>query len=160
MKTILKQAAISFILAAGFMCFGLVGAAQGQDFQSVRQDLQSVKTDEAANESSVPAQATKCTTSSLAGRYGFLVTGTIVANFPGISPGPHANVGTVTLSSNGSILLAGAQSFNGQILPANGSGIYTVSADCTGSGSFSNGVSFNFVVVDNAREFYFIQTLQ
>jgi hypothetical protein len=152
LKTIFRQAGISILLVASFMCIGLIGAVRGQEAQVA-------KGEEINNETSVQAQGSKCTPDNLAGRYGFLATGTIVASFPGIPPGPHTNVGTVTLNPNGTLSFTGTQSFNGTILPANTAGIYSVNADCTGSVTFANGVSLNFVAVDNGKEIYFVQTL-
>jgi hypothetical protein len=153
LKTTLRQAVLSLVIFAGFLSFGLIGSVRGQEVQ-VSQDGA-----EKALEVDGQLQVFKCSANSLAGRYGFMVTGTIVASFPGIPPGPHANVGTVTLNNNGTLSFTGTQSFNGAIIPSTSTGIFSVNPDCTGSVTFANGVSLNFVVVDNGKELYFIQTL-
>src|SRR5712692_4948063 len=68
-----------------------------------------------------------CTASDLTGAYGLLQSGNI------LSVGPFSSVGLATFDGNGHWTLSETVSVNGDLSPSEGSGDYSVNADCTGS---------------------------
>ena len=52
----------------------------------------------------------------------------------------------------GNFTFKGTQSFNGAIVPAAGTGTYTVNDDCTGTAVDSLGTPYSFVIADRGNE--------
>jgi hypothetical protein len=99
----------------------------------------------------------KCTVASLHGSYGYYLSG------PLIGLGPVAAVGIATLNGAGGLSAVDTVSNNGVIGRRNGSGVYTMNSNCTGSVSLNGdfmGFSADFTVVPESRgrEFTFIVT--
>ncbi len=107
--------------------------------------------------SAVPsAHAQQCSLASVAGKWGFTTSGTVV----GI--GPRASVGIFTLDGAGNLLKGKATaSLNGAVTEETFSGTYTMNPDCTGklaadifdaSGNKILTITVNLVFDDNVRE--------
>ncbi len=102
--------------------------------------------------------------SNLQGRYaanlqGFVVAGSAVLPFAGISVSNYDGFGNLTVVDLVSV--------NGNISPTtpfrNSTGTYTVNDDCTGTGSFTPvgggpALNFKFVITDGGRELYILPT--
>jgi hypothetical protein len=80
--------------------------------------------------SSLLAHSGPCTLHSVAGTYGYTISGNVLA---GPAAGPTAGAGIITLNDDGT-LSDGKQtrSFNGSIADETTDGTYTVNDDCTG----------------------------
>lgn len=101
----------------------------------------------------------RCTTASLAGRWGFSASGVFVT---GPFPGPAAAAGVFTVEPDGAFSGGDTGSFNGTIVSETFTGTLTVNPDCTGSAVIMNNLGleahFHFVVVDKRKELRAIQT--
>jgi hypothetical protein len=103
-----------------------------------------------------------CTQKSLRGPYGYVLQG---LQFPS----PPSPTGAVPVSAAGLMIfdgeggLAAQDTFNdgATISHRTGTGTYTVSSDCTGSGELGGdfgGLGFYFVIISHGREFSFVVT--
>lgn len=94
-----------------------------------------------------------CTNGTVNGSYAYQASGFFIQPIPQaqIPAGPFAVNSLLTLS-NGSFTFKGAQSFNGNLVPAVGTGTYTINDDCTGTGQDNNGTPYSFVVADDGNE--------
>jgi hypothetical protein len=100
-----------------------------------------------------------CTKASIAGRYGFTISGAVV-NSDG-SFYSVAESGTVTADGNGKLTGTDTNSQGGQIQSQTFTGTYTVNSDCTGTVSTADSAGpshFNIVIVDNGQEILFIES--
>jgi hypothetical protein len=96
---------------------------------------------------SVAQGAEKCTTATLKGDYGGLLTGTI------IGLGPIALVTTVTFDGAGGWSYDETGSVNGNSIPnQHFTGNYIVNAKCGGSTTDSGGNSTDFVIVGSGKD--------
>jgi hypothetical protein len=95
----------------------------------------------------------RCSIGTVNGSYAYSASGTIIQPIPQlqIPAGPFVVTSLLTLSG-GSFTFKGTQSFNGAIVPAMGTGTYTVNDDCTGAAVDSVGTPYSFVVADNGDE--------
>lgn len=109
----------------------------------------------------------ECTAEELSGTYGVLADGYYVdpLSSPPLpaSNGPFAAVGRLTVNPDKTFSLNLTQNFNGIVVPSSASppltGTFTLQAGCTGSLVItSNGVTFEFVVVDEGKEIQFMRT--
>jgi hypothetical protein len=82
-----------------------------------------------------------CSLRGVAGSYGFTTTGTIP------TLGAVAAVGRISLDEDGNLTGAQTTSFNGAIVQETLSGTYSVSADCTGTGTATVNVYHSGVLV-------------
>jgi hypothetical protein len=108
-----------------------------------------------ANHATVKANP-GCTDATIAGTYGFALTGLVSPSFKGQPQQigefiPLAAAGTFSFDGNGTASRSFTASFGGQISPGNDSGPYKVSAGCRGSATFSDG-TWRMVVIDHGRE--------
>ncbi len=100
------------------------------------------------------SDARNCSTTSVAGKFGFTTTGSI----PAI--GPVAATGVLTLDRSGNITGAQTRSLNGDIADETFTGTAIVNPDCTGTNTiqvFEGGVlvrttTLHVVYDDNGRE--------
>lgn len=98
----------------------------------------------------------QCTTSELAGRYGYLTTGHVVQDAADV---PFAAGGVLELRRDGTFTLAGSQTQDGVVGPITPSqGTWLVRSNCTGSASTAAGPLFNFVVVGDRGKLEIIRT--
>ena len=72
-----------------------------------------------------------CSNATLKGTFSHVGTGVNTA--PPAAAGPFAIVGTQTFDGNGGFTGPAIASLNGNIIPATGTGKYTVNPDCTGT---------------------------
>jgi hypothetical protein len=95
-----------------------------------------------------PAEAAeKCTTATLKGEYGGLLTGTVV------SVGPIALATTVTFDGTGGWSYDESGALNGNLVPTTHfAGTYTVTSKCTGATKDSGGGSTDFVIVGSGKD--------
>lgn len=95
----------------------------------------------------------RCSIGTINGSYAYSASGAIVQPIPQlqIPAGPFVVTSLLTLSG-GSFTFKGTQSFNGTIVPAVGTGTYTVNDDCTGSAVDNAGTPYSFVVADQGDE--------
>jgi hypothetical protein len=117
-----------------------------------------------AYRSTAKAQVSGCTLASLSGSYGFAGSGTVLIGESG-GPEPHGSTrlqfvegGRSVFDGQGGVAVtADTRDVEGQVYQVQGSGTYTVSADCTGSTSlsFSDGSKGHdaFVIVGGGDEF-------
>jgi hypothetical protein len=94
-----------------------------------------------------------CTNGTVNGSYAYQASGFVIQPIPQaqIPAGPFA-VNSLLMLSNGSFTFKGTQSFNGNLVPAVGTGTYSINDDCTGTGQDNNGTPYNFVVADDGNE--------
>ena len=110
-----------------------------------------------------PAYATNCNNTTLTGNYGVISLG-FVTPAPGKSinlsqDAATAVVGVMAFDGTGSVTDTHTFVLNGVILPGRvASGTYTVGSDCTGSMSFTTGITFNIVIVGGGTEIFGICT--
>jgi hypothetical protein len=108
-----------------------------------------------AQETSLPVRASSrhCTIGTVSGSYAYTASGFVTQPIPQaqIPAGPFAVNSLLTLSG-GNFSFKGTQSFNGVIVPAVGTGTYTVNDDCTGSATDTNGTPYQFVIADGGNE--------
>jgi len=105
-----------------------------------------------------PAQAKpQCTTSNVAGDYGYTSIGSVVS--PPV--GPFAAVGRVTITSAGTFTGEQTTSVGGNVVDETITGTFAVDPDCTGTaiayiyrgGSLVRTTSFDIVWDSNRKEF-------
>ncbi len=101
-----------------------------------------------------------CTNASIAGPYGYTISG-LVVNGDG-SFTPDADSGTITSDGNGNLTGFDTDNLGGQIQSQTFTGTYTVNSDCRSSASITSnyGVvrNFNLVIVDNGQEILLIES--
>jgi len=101
-----------------------------------------------------------CTSATLTGDYGYLMTGQIFNSTAGFIP--FADSGS--LNWNGSSKVTGSSSLNvgGGINSRTLTGTYTVNSDCTGSFTYTdnlgNSASINLVIIGGGTEIQFLET--
>jgi hypothetical protein len=94
-----------------------------------------------------------CTNATIAGRYGFLLTGTIVGF------GPIGIAGLATFDGAGHWSRSETTNINGNPLPPETiAGTYNVNADCTGSTQDEQGHTSNLVIVNHGKEILALST--
>jgi hypothetical protein len=102
------------------------------------------------------AKRDRCDNGSISGSYGYTVNGT------NLGVGLVAAVGRVTSDGKGNLAATDTISAAGTILRRTITGSYSVNADCTGSGQFTDNfgltVHLDFVITSGTDEFQFIQT--
>jgi hypothetical protein len=108
------------------------------------------------------AQAGECSNRTLAGNWGYTITGTTFNNGPVLS-GPFAAVGRQILDLKGNITGTQTANLNGNVFRQVLTGTYTVNSDCTGSSTVflvPPGVTshVDFVVVNGGTEMRIIGT--
>jgi hypothetical protein len=105
----------------------------------------------------------RCSLATVAGNYGFTLTGTLVLTTGGV---PVAGAGLATISSEGNFSGTESRSLGGGIAQETIGGTVAVNSDCTGtltapvfeSGNLVRTSIFSLVFDDNARELRAIQT--
>jgi len=101
-----------------------------------------------------------CTNATLAGPYGYSLTGNLIESQ---SLAPYADVGSWNADGKGNLSGTGAESFAGTIEQGTSlTGTYNINTDCTGSASitYGNGIGafhFNLTVLNNGQEIRIIQ---
>jgi hypothetical protein len=104
--------------------------------------------------SAANAQALGCSNATLRGTFAYTSTGSLVAVAP---LGPYAETGTQTFDGSGGTATVAMASANGNIMPANTTGTYTVNPDCTGTFTLeiAPGITshFSFVIDDSGNGF-------
>jgi hypothetical protein len=104
-----------------------------------------------------PAQPLHCSNSSLAGAYGFSVTGTFVT--AGLA---YAIAGSFVSNGDGELNGTAVQSVNGSVTRNGFTANYTVAADCTGTARLTFDVGaetgLSFTIVSDGREVILIDT--
>ncbi len=107
---------------------------------------------------------TGCTNATLRSRYGFISEGfdqSVGGSIVTPASQPAAAIGNLVFNGAGAFSFAVTRSSNGTISSGTGTGTYALLADCTGSGTATQGGvtnTFNFVVI-SARELFFILTV-
>ncbi len=101
-----------------------------------------------------------CSNATLSGAYGFKGNGSVV--LPNGTKADVAVVGRTVFDGRGGLSGSDTNSFNGNITRETTTGTYNVNKDCTGSETFTsssgNKVNADFVIVENGREAFFIET--
>lgn len=111
----------------------------------------------------VHANEGACSLATVAGNYGFTLTGTLVLPTSGV---PVAGTGLATISEAGNFSGTESRSVGGGVAQETLGGTVTVNSDCTGaltapvfeSGQLVRTSVFSLVFDDNARELRAIQT--
>jgi hypothetical protein len=104
--------------------------------------------------------AAGCTQKSLQGSYGWAMSGSVF-DTAGTELGDLASAGRFTFNGQGGLVGGETDSFNGQVTSVTDNGTYTVNADCTGTmtmNSSSTTFHLNIVIVDDTRQFKFVDT--
>jgi len=102
----------------------------------------------------------ECSNATLKGTFAHNASGFVTSPPPAV---PLASVSTITFDGNGALSETGIISLNGNIVPATGTGTYTVNADCTGTFAVQipplgiTGHTF-FVIDDSGNELQIIET--
>ena len=116
----------------------------------------------AAATTTSPGQGTdpgsqRCSERTLQGSYGIRFEGTK------IGVGPYVSVSRITFDGQGQFTTDEIGRFNGNLVQRTFTGTYVVNDDCTGYLNFSSNltnpphVAFgNFVIVDDGKEFFFV----
>ena len=114
----------------------------------------------ASSGASPAVAAAGCSNHSLHGSYGAAISGSIFNN--GSEVADLAGAGQLTFDGEGKLVGTETDSTNGQISSVTITGTYTVNVDCTGTATLvnSNGRTdhVNIVLVDNGRQFAFVDT--
>jgi hypothetical protein len=101
-----------------------------------------------------------CSNTTLTGAYGFKGNGSVV--LPNGTKADVAVVGRTVFDGRGGLSGSDTNSFNGTITRETTTGTYHVNKDCTGSETFTsssgNKVNADFVIVENGRKAFFIET--
>ena len=101
------------------------------------------------------AQDKGCSNATLQGTFAYTVTGFLVAAPAPV--GPYAEAGAQTFDGRGGTTAAGMSSTNGNIMPQNNTGTYTVNPDCTGTFvlQIAPGITahYFFVIADGGSEY-------
>lgn len=69
---------------------------------------------------------------------------------------PIAEAGIYVFDGSGGFSTANTISVGGKIIPRTATGTYAVDVDCTGTGTVSGGVSFNFAITRAAQSLRFV----
>lgn len=93
-----------------------------------------------------------CTVASLQGAYGFVLSGI------SLPLGPVASVGIFAADGAGGVSGHSTNSENGMITRDTFTGTYTMDSDCTGSFTFAEGDTSDFVIVAAGTEINVIDT--
>jgi hypothetical protein len=101
--------------------------------------------------SSAQAASKSCSNATLSGNYGATITGTV-------SGSPLAELDLVSANGKGSFSGTGTLSFNGSISTVTISATYTINPNCSGSATFTDGTTQNFVITTDGTEVMFIGT--
>jgi hypothetical protein len=109
------------------------------------------------------AYAANCSTETVAGSWGFTLTGTAI--LPGVGPTLVAAVGRVTADNRGNFAGTEARNVGGEYADETVNGIWTVNPDCTGTlngNIYQNGqlvrISVTTITFDNnSKEFRMVQ---
>ncbi len=113
------------------------------------------------------ADDTSCSLNTLAGSFGYTVTGTINSGaVPPLPPGPFAAVGRLVFNGSGGLTTVRTLSANGTVIRNDsGSGTYTVKNDCTGTFNVSIStpsgqvaLNLDFVIANNGNQIRAIVT--
>jgi hypothetical protein len=98
----------------------------------------------------------QCSNRTLKGSYGLYADGTV------IGVGPTAVIAIFTYDGQGNLTGTGTSKTNGNVAHFTLTGTYTVDADCNVSDTvlFPSGATamHEYVIVDNGKEFYFLNT--
>jgi hypothetical protein len=88
-----------------------------------------------------------CSNAMVRGTFAYTSTGSLVAAPAPL--GPYAETGTQTFDGSGGTSTQGMASANGDIMPANTTGTYTVNPDCTGTFTLeiAPGITSHFLFV-------------
>jgi hypothetical protein len=109
-----------------------------------------------AREERENAAVATCSQATLHGTYLFAYDG---VQIKGKDKGPFATAGYQVHDGNGKVNGVYSANFNGKIFSNEPfSGTYTVSADCTGTATFTDGTHYDLFVAPNGRMFTFVQT--
>lgn len=108
-------------------------------------------------------EGTSCSLATVAGNYGFTITGTLILPTGGV---PVGAIGRATFGANGSFSGTETRSLGGSVAEETLEGTFKVNPDCTGSLTatvFESGTQvrtsvFAIVFDDNAREGRALQT--
>ena len=88
-----------------------------------------------------------CSIGAARGKYAYTFTGSIVG------VGPTTAVGVITINGDGTLSTIDTQSINGVIQRQRAlTGTYTINDNCTGTATFSSGLTGDFVLADEGRE--------
>jgi hypothetical protein len=104
-----------------------------------------------------------CSLATVAGNYGFTITGTLILPTGGV---PVGAIGRATFGADGSFSATESRSLGGSVAQETIAGTVTVNPDCTGkltaqvfeSGQLVRTSGFDLVFDDNAREGRALQT--
>ena len=98
----------------------------------------------------------QCSNRTLKGSYGLYADGAV------IGVGPTAVIAIFTYDGHGNLTGTGTSKTNGNVAHFTLTGTYTVDADCNASDTvlFPSGATalHEYVIVDNGKEFYFLNT--
>jgi hypothetical protein len=98
----------------------------------------------------------QCSKATLDGTYLFAYDG---VQIKGKNKGPFAAAGYQVHDGDGKVHGVYSGNFNGKLFSNEPySGTYTVSADCTGTATFTDGTHYDLFVAPNGRMFTFVQT--
>ncbi len=106
--------------------------------------------------------ASACTNASVAGTYGFTLSGWIFTSTGGEYP--FAESGTLTSNGEGSLSGSSAFSLDGTIEAATLTGTYSVSSNCTGTATLKDNhgdsIALNLVIADNGQSIQLVESDQ
>ena len=97
------------------------------------------------------ASGGNCSTATLKGNYGAVLTG-----FAGVAA--FATLDLVTADGFGNASGSGTSNVGGTVSTTPISFTYTINSDCTGSATFSNGSTQNLIVKQDGSEVYILRT--
>ena len=104
----------------------------------------------------VASAQNKCTVKRVRGTYVFTATGN---NIVSGAPQPKAILEIIVFNGDGTLSVpAATTSINGVIVRSEGSGTYTVAAQCTGTITFAGGPSFDMFASRGGKQLWMIQT--
>jgi hypothetical protein len=111
------------------------------------------------------ARAGTCSTATVAGEWGFTLTGTLLPPSGPVPAVPAGAVGTATLSVNGNVYGTEARNVGGDFAKETAKGTYTVNANCTGTmtvnffeaGQLVRTSVLSLVFDDNSTQFRMVQ---
>ncbi len=103
-----------------------------------------------------------CSLGTLHGAYIYALDGFTVAGEGASQRAPFAQAGREIFNGDGTMSGIGTASFNGDVVRVTYSGTYTVTADCTGAVTFTDGAGvvshYDIAIENGGAEFGFIQT--
>lgn len=104
--------------------------------------------------------ASTCTNASVAGSYGYTLSGWIFTSTGGEYP--FADSGTLTSNENGSLSGSSTFSLDGTIEAPTVTGTYSVNSNCTGTAtlkdSLGDSLALNLVIADNGQSIQLVET--